>query len=141
MALFAQSLHIPPDVAPVQGPSVLRDKHRSGGDFLFLEIDTEQAAQLVREKSGAVLAFVVYLGVPGPDGLHRDKAQLRHPDAHGANGLDDHRQTLVFVSFGVLHQPNILGAGQLLVLTQKQCLLDFQLPQSQLIQSAKGKKR
>ena len=108
---------------------------------MFLEIDTEQAAQLVREKSGAVLAFVVYLGVPGPDGLHRDKAQLRHPDAHGANGLDDHRQTLVFVSFGVLHQPNILGAGQLLVLTQKQCLLDFQLPQSQLIQSAKGKKR
>ena len=136
---LAQLFHVPPDIAPVQGLSILADKHRSGGDFLFLEIGAEQFPQLVREKDGAALALVVYLGAPGLDGLGGDEAQLRYPDTCGANGLDDQGQALVFRTLGSLHQPDILGTGQLLVLGKKEGLLDFQFPQPQVVQAAKGK--
>lgn len=90
---------------------MLADKHRSGGDFLFLEITFQQSPQLVREKDGAALALVVYLGAPGLDSLGGDKAQLRYPDTGGADGLDDQGQSLVFFSSVVVCRCNMENSG------------------------------
>ena len=137
---LAEGLHIPPDVRPVQRPPVPREKHRSGGDFLFLQVGFQQAAQLVRQEHRPALALVADLRPAGLDGLGGDKAQLRHPNPGGTDGLDHQGQSRIFLPLGGLHQPDVLGPGQLLVLAQKQRLLDFQLPQAQVAEAAEGQK-
>ena len=101
---FAQAFHIPPDVGAVKGPPRPRHEHRPadvlrpGGDFLCPEIVPEQAAQLGGQEHGAPLAFVDDFRSASDHGPNRDELQLRHPDAGGANGLDDEGEALVFLS-------------------------------------------
>ena len=90
---------------------MLADKHRSGGDFLFLEITFQQSPQLVREKDGAALALVAHLRSARLDGLNGDEPQLGHPDAGGADGLDDQGQSLVFFSSVVVCRCNMENSG------------------------------
>ena len=135
---LAKGLHFPPDIASVQRFSVPADKHRSGGDFLFLEIGFQQFPQFVRQENGAALALVADFGAATLHCLGSDEAQFTDPDAGGADGLDDQGQPLVFLPLGGPDKAHILGAGQFPVLGEKEGLLDFQLPQPQLALAAEG---
>ena len=122
---LAKFFHVPPDVGSVQGPPIPADKHRSGGDFLLLEVVLQELAQLVRQEHGAALALVADLGPATLYCLRRNEAQLTHANAGGTNGLNDQGKALVFCTLGGLYQTDVLGLGQLLVLGEKEGLLYF----------------
>lgn len=131
---FAQAFHVPPDVGAVKGPPRPRHEHRPadvlrpGGDFLCPEIVPEQAAQLGGQEHDAPLSFVDDFRPASGHGPNRDEPQLGHPDAGGADGLDDEGEALVFLSLCGANQSGIFGAGQLPALVAKQGLLDLQQP-------------
>ena len=129
---LTQGLHVPPDIGPVQRPAVLGHKHRSGGDFLFLEIGFQQAAQLVRQEYHPPLALVAHLCPARLDGLHGYEFQFADPDARGADGLDHQGQALVLLFLRRPHQPDILLPGELFFLVEEQRPLDFEGPQAQI---------
>ena len=128
----AELFHVPPDVRAIQGLSRpggeyrIFDVRRLGGLFLCLEVCSQQAAQLVREKDGTPLALVGDLRPARLHGLHGDTFQLAHPDAGGADGLQDQSEAPVAVQLRRPDQPDVLAPGQLPALVTERRLLNVQ---------------
>lgn len=112
---LAEGFHIPPNVAPIQGPTRPGGEHRPGGLFLCFQIVPQKPPQFIREKYGAALALVGDLRPARLHGLGGDEAEFRNPYAGGADGLQDQGETLIALPLGGMDQAGVLAPGQFFV--------------------------
>lgn len=120
---LAEGFHLPPDVRAVEGPAAAGGEHGPRRPALSAQIVGQQFPQRPGQKDDAQLAFVADLSPPTGDGFGGDEFQLGHPDAGGADGLDDQREALVVLSPRGPDEPLVLRAGQFLFLGEERRLL------------------
>ena len=87
LGALAQSFHVSPDIRTVNGLACPCHKHRSGGDFLLLEVFLQEPPELLWQKDRAMFSLIAYLSPANLDRLGGDKPQFRNPNACGADGL------------------------------------------------------
>ena len=123
--LFAQALHLRPNLPPGQTPSASGEENLARGDFLRLGVLFQFPAQLSGQQNSAQLAFQGNLCPPRPGGLHGDILHLAHPDARGAYCLQQQGQPLPAQAVGGVQQALILLPDELLPVIPEQLPLEL----------------
>ena len=108
----AEGFHLCPNLAPAQPPTASGEKDFTGGDFLFPGVFQKLAAELPRQQDGPELALEGDGSLSCPGSLYGDVPHLRHPDASGADGLDEEGQAVPAQGLGGFHQAGVVFSGQ-----------------------------
>ena len=111
--LAAEPFHLRPDVLPVQRPSAAGAEDHPGGNGPLPGVLFQPLAELPGQEDGPHLSLQGDLRPPPEGGLHGDVGQLGHPDAGGADGLQQQGQALLAQGQGGLHQTEVFPPGQL----------------------------
>ena len=122
--LFAQSLHLRPNIASIQRLSASGDKNRAGTDAVFLCECQQQTAQLSRQQNGSGLTLTANGNLAAADALNGEKPQFTDPDARSADGFQNQPQP--GLTFRCRQQAQILGFGQFLFLRAVDGILELQ---------------
>lgn len=122
--LFAERLHLRPDIASIEQLSAPGDENRAGADAAFLCVGQKKAAQLSGDQNGPGLALAPDGNLSALNILHGEKAQLSHADAGSAEGFEDQPEPGSF-SRGV-EQAQILRLCELLLFRAVGRLLELQ---------------
>ena len=124
--MAAQVFHLRPDLAAGQALSASGEKNLTGGGFLRPGVLFQLPAQLARQQNGAQLALQGDIRLPGPGGLYGDIPHFAHPDARGADGLQQQSQPFPAQGVGGVQQPLVLLPGQLPPVVPEQLPLELQ---------------
>ena len=121
---LAEPFHLRPDLPSGQTFSASGEKDLAGGGFLLPGVLFQLPAQLAREQDGTQLSFQGDLGSPRLGGLHGDILYLAHPDAGGADSLQEESQPLPAQGVGGGEQALILLPGELPAVIPEEPALD-----------------
>ena len=110
---MADSFHLAPDIASVQGPAVSRDEYHAGYNIHFSCVRLKEPAQSIGQEYGPYLSFAVHLCNLLIHRVHCDVIELRYSDSGGTYGLKQKGQPLIPFTAGNIHKPFIFLPGKL----------------------------
>ena len=120
----AQGFYLRPDLPAGKTGSASGEKDLAGGGVLFFGVLQQLPAQLARQQDGADFALQAHLRPAPPGRLHGEVAHLAHPDAGGADGLQQQGQPLPAQGPGRVQQAAVLRPRQLPAGVPEQLALD-----------------
>ena len=110
---LAQRLEQFPDCHAAEGFSAAGQKDGARVDSVFLAPLLQPVAEFLWQQDIAAFSLAADTGFAAADGLGGDELQFRHPDAGGADCLEQQLGALVASGAGGVEQAEILSTGKL----------------------------
>ena len=136
--LFADGLHLRPNLLARQRTTASGEKHLTGGDFLFSGVFEELPAELAGDEDGADFALQGDFRLARLCRCHGDIPHFTDPDARGADGLHEQGQALFSRFLCRSNQPFILLFCEFLVGLPEQAALEPQMLHPAVLPAHKG---